>query len=211
MTPRVVIADDHPVFRHGLRAVLAADGVDVVADVASGAEAVAAAREHTPDVVLMDLAMPGGDGLEATREIGAVAPQVAVLVLTMSEDDDALLAAMRAGARGYLVKGTGPEEIGRAVRSVADGELIVGARMAARLTSWLTRPGAVGGDPFPELTARERDVLDLVARGRSNEQIARVLGLSAKTVRNHVSNVLTKLRVTGRAEAIVRAREAGLG
>jgi DNA-binding NarL/FixJ family response regulator len=211
MTPRVVIADDHPVFRHGLRAVLAADGVDVVADVASGAEAVAAVREHTPDVVLMDLAMPGGDGLEATREIGAVAPQVAVLVLTMSEDDDALLAAMRAGARGYLVKGTGPEEIGRAVRSVADGELIVGARMAARLTSWLTRPGAVGGDPFPELTARERDVLDLVARGRSNEQIARVLGLSAKTVRNHVSNVLTKLRVTGRAEAIVRAREAGLG
>ena len=211
MTPRVVIADDHPVFRHGLRAVLAADGVDVVADAATGAEAVAAAREHAPDVVLMDVSMPDGDGIEATREIAAVAPDVAVLMLTMSEEDDALVAALRAGARGYLVKGTGAEEIGRAVRSVADGELIIGAAMAARMTSWLTRPGAAGADPFPELTARERDVLDLMARGRSNEQIARVLGLSAKTVRNHVSNVLTKLRVTGRSEAIVRAREAGLG
>jgi len=210
VTPRVVIADDHPVFRHGLRAVLAADGVDVVADASTGAEAVAAAREHAPDVVLMDVAMPDGDGIEATREIALVAPDVAVLMLTMSEEDDALVAAMRAGARGYLVKGTGAEEIGRAVRSVADGELIIGAAMADRLTSWLTRPGAAGREPFPELTTREREVLDLIARGRSNDQIARVLGLSGKTVRNHVSNVLLKIGAPDRSAAIVMAREAGL-
>jgi DNA-binding NarL/FixJ family response regulator len=210
---RIVVADDHPLYRRGLTAVLAAQaGWTVVAEESDGLGAVVAARRHRPDVVVMDLRMPGLDGIEATRRIVAAAPRVAVLVLTMYDDDASVFAAMRAGARGYLLKGADHAEIVRAVAAVADGEAIFGATVAARILEFLTAPRP--GHPevlFPQLTAREHEVLDLIAAGRSNAELAAILVLSPKTVRNHVSNVFAKLQVADRAHAIVLARDAGLG
>jgi len=212
-TIRVLIADDHSAFRGGLRALLETAGdVEVVDEAATGEDAVEGLRRSQPDVVLMDVNMPGIGGVEATRRIVDGSPHVAVLVLTMSDDSDTVFEAVRAGARGYLLKGAQRAELVRAVRAVASGEAIFGPAVARRLMAYFARP-APRVDPaaFPELTDREREVLELIAQGRSNADITATLGLSPKTVRNHVSNVFAKLEVRDRAEAIVRAREAGMG
>jgi len=214
VTLRILVADDHPVYRAGLAGVLAEEGdMEVVGEAADGEQALAMALELRPDVVLMDLHMPGVGGVEATSRLAEEAPAVRVLVLTMYDNDESVLAAMRAGARGYLVKGAAGELIAGAVRAVAAGEAVFGSDVAARVLGVLAedRRGARAGLPFPELTDREREILDLIAAGRSNQDIARRLVLSDKTVRNHVSNIFSKLQVRDRAEAIVRAREAGLG
>lgn len=207
----VVVVDDHPVFRLGLSALIAAlDGVEVVAEAENAEEAVAAVARHKPDVVLMDVQLSGASGIEATAALRAADPDVGVLVLTMFDDDDSVHAAIRAGARGYLIKGARPAEIERAIRAVANGEVILGAA-AARLAQLHWRAGGGATSPFPQLSDREREVLDLVARGLDNHSIARRLVLNEKTVRNHVSNIFTKLGMSSRAEAVVKAREAGLG
>jgi DNA-binding NarL/FixJ family response regulator len=210
---RVLVVDDHPLYREGLlTALTAAPGIDVVGEAGDGAEAVELVGQLRPDVVLMDLHMPGMTGVEATRVVGERHPDVAVLVLTMLDGDDAVFAAMRAGARGYLLKGAGRDEITSAIASVARGEVVFSAGIASRVLSFFSGPPAsTTAQPFAELTEREREVLDLVARGLTNPAIARRLVLSEKTVRNHVSNVFTKLQVSGRAEAVARARDAGLG
>ena len=210
---RVLLADDHPVFRHGLTALLdALPDVEVVGEAADGAEAVELARRTRPDVVVMDLQMPGVDGVSATRQVVQELPGTGVLVLTMFEDDESVFTAMRAGARGYLVKGADSPEVWRAVSAVASGEAIFGPGVAERVLGYLTRPLSARDDVvFPELTEREREVLELLAEGRGNNQIASRLALSPKTVRNNVSNIFTKLQVADRSEAIVRARRAGLG
>jgi DNA-binding NarL/FixJ family response regulator len=212
-TTRVLVADDHAAFRSGLRALLATAGdVTVVGEAATGEEAVRESISLQPDVVLMDLNMPGIGGLEATRRIVETAPHVAVLVVTMYDDDDSVFDAVRAGARGYVLKGAQRAELLRAVRGVSAGEAIFGPGVARRLMAYFARPRPVA-DPamFPELTERELEVLELVAQGRSNAEITSGLGISPKTVRNHVSNIFAKLQVRDRAEAIVRAREAGMG
>jgi DNA-binding NarL/FixJ family response regulator len=209
---RVLVADDHPVFRDGLAMLLGSvDGIDVVGTAASGAQAVALATELRPDVVVMDVQMPGLNGIEATRRLADAAPEVGVVVLTMSEDDGTVFSAVRAGARGYLVKGAEQDEIVRAITAVAAGGVVFGASLARRVAEFFAAGPPAPTDAFPQLTGREREILDLVAAGRSNAQIAATLYLSPKTVRNNVSNVFTKLQVADRAEAIVRAREAGLG
>lgn len=207
---RIIIADDHPMFREGLRQVLSGeDGLEVVGEAADGRQAVALALELQPDVAIMDLNMPGLLGVEATREIVATSPHIGVLVLTMFDDDASVFAAMRAGARGYLLKGADRASVLRAVNSVAQGDVIVGPAVARHLHRLLaTRDTA---SVFPELTRREHEVLARVAAGESNGEIARALTLSDKTVRNHISNLFTKLQVATRAQAIVRARQAGLG
>ncbi|HWN26307.1 MAG TPA: response regulator transcription factor [Actinomycetospora sp.] len=208
---RVVIADDHPVVRRGLAALLeSVEGVEVVGQAATGREAVREAQLLAPDVVLMDVQMPDLDGVEASRRIATSSPGVAVLVLTMHDDDETVLAALRAGARGYLLKGADQEEIRRAVHAVVAGEMIVAPAAAAHVVARLAAPPAAAA-PFPELTPREREVLDAVARGRPNGAIAAELGLAPKTVGNHVSTIFTKLGVATRAEAVVAARRAGLG
>jgi DNA-binding NarL/FixJ family response regulator len=209
---RVLVADDHPVFREGMRTLLRSlPDVQLVAEASTGSEAVALVNEHQPDVVVMDLHMPDLSGIEATRQIVQTHPHVGVLVLTMFEDDDSVFAAMRAGARGYLLKGAVPKEIVRALEAVAAGEAIFGPTIAKRVTDYFARPARTRGPAFPRLTEREHEVLDLIASGQSNSSIATRLSLSDKTVRNHVSNIFAKLQVADRAEAIVRAREAGLG
>ena len=211
---RVLIADDHPLFRDGLT-VLLTDGPDteLAGAATSGTEAVDLARETQPDVVVMDLHMPGLDGIEATRRIVADSPHIVVLVLTMFDDDDSIFSALRAGARGYLLKGADQEQIRRAIQAAASGEIIFGTHLAARMLTYFTAPTAPSAPPpvFPQLTEREHEVLDLVAQGRPNTAIAARLCLSEKTIRNHVSNILTKLQVADRAQAIVQARDAGLG
>ena len=208
---RILVADDHPLFRDGLRALIGSvPDVEVVGEAESGDAAVALAQELQPDVVLMDLQMPGTSGIEATRRIVASSPQVGVLVLTMVEDDDAVFAAIRAGARGYLVKGSSQAEILHAVRAVGTGEAVFGPAIASRLVEYFSR-SADAPTAFPQLTGREREILELVARGEPNGAIARRLELSEKTVRNNVSSIFNKLRVADRAQAIVKAREAGLG
>jgi DNA-binding NarL/FixJ family response regulator len=210
---RVAIADDHPVFRDGLRALLSSlPDVEVVGEASTGEEAVTLARQLHPDVVVMDLNMPGVNGIEATRRIIDDDPHANVLMLTMFEDDDSVFAAMRAGARGYLVKGSKQTEVVRAIEAVAAGEAVFGAPIAQRMIDYFSRVRTESGEPaFPQLTERERQVLDLIAQGHSNQTITQRLVLSPKTVRNHVSNIFAKLQVADRAEAIVRAREAGLG
>ncbi|MBA9004256.1 response regulator transcription factor [Thermomonospora cellulosilytica] len=208
---RVIITDDHPMYRQGLRALLEALDVNVVAEAGSGPEAVRLAAELQPEVVVMDLHMPGGNGIEATRTITRTSPRIGVLVLTMFRDDDSVFAAMRAGARGYLLKESGAEEIARAVRAVAAGEAIYGPEIARRVLTYFADMPDPKQTAFPELTDREREVLQLIAQGRSNSDIAQTLFLSPKTVRNHVSNIFMKLHVADRAQAIVLAREAGLG
>jgi len=209
---RVLIADDHPAFRQGLALMLAAvEDLDVVAEATTGAEAVALAAEHRPDVVVMDVRMPDLNGIDATRRLLAADPSVGVVVLTMFEDDDSVFAAMRAGARGYLLKDADRDEILQSIRAIGARQAIFGPAIARRLIGYFA-PAEGGGVPaFPDLTPRERDVLERIARGRNNTAIAAELGLSLKTVRNHVSNVFTKLRVADRAAAIVKAREAGVG
>jgi DNA-binding NarL/FixJ family response regulator len=209
---RVLIADDHPVFRDGLRALLGSmPGTEVVGEASTGLEAVERCLALQPDVVVMDLDLPVLDGVNATRRIVATSPHIGVLVLTMF-DDDSVFAAMRAGARGYLLKGADQEEIGRAIVAVSRGEAIFGSAIAQRVIEYFSAPPPeVPPDVFPGLTERERQVLTLLAAGDANPVIAARLGISTKTVRNHVSNIFTKLQVTDRAHAIVRAREAGLG
>ena len=211
MTLTVVVADDHAVVRAGLGALLSAvDGYELVGEAATGAEAVRAAVTLHPDVLIMDIQMPGMSGIDATREIGRVAPGVAVLMLTMFEDDESVFAAMRAGALGYVLKGASPTDMIRAIAAVAAGEAIFGTGVARRALTYLTAPRP-DTTAFPELTPREREVLDLIAGGLGNAAIATRLGLAANTVSNHISNIFGKLQVASRAEAIVRARSAGLG
>lgn len=210
---RVLIADDHPLFLDGLRAMLAsAPDVELVGEASTGEEAVALTAEVQPDLVVMDIQMPQGGGIEATRQIVQDSPHVRVLIVTMFEDDATVFSAMRAGARGYVLKGANYAEMLRAVQAVGHGEAIFSPRIAVRLVDFfsglrLTTVPRV----FPELSDREREILDLIARGHKNPEIAKRLYLSPKTVRNHVSNVLHKLQVVDRTEAIMRAREAGLG
>lgn len=207
---RVVVADDHPVFRDGIRVVLLAEpGIDVIGEAPDGDAVVAMAADLQPDVVIMDLNMPGRHGIDASREIVATSPHIGILVLTMFDDDDSVFMAMRAGARGYLLKGAGHEELRRAILTVAEGGVIIGPRVARQMQRFFERPPTA--PTIAGLTAREHEVLELVAQGRSNPEIAATLHLSGKTVRNHVSNLFTKLQVADRAQAIIRARTAGLG
>lgn len=209
---RVLIADDHPLFRDGLRTLLSAmSETEVAGEVATGEEAVAQATALQPDVILMDLHMPGMNGIEATRAILRTSPHIGILVLTMFEDDDSVFSAMRAGARGYLLKGADQTEIARALTVVGHGEAIFSPSIARRLTQYFAMLGSTSlPQAFPELTDREREILALIAQGRNNAEIAGRLMLSPKTVRNHVSNIFNKLQVVDRAQAIIRAREAGL-
>jgi DNA-binding NarL/FixJ family response regulator len=208
----VVIADDHPLFRQGLRALLDAQAdIEVVAESCTGAEAVEAATTYRPCVIVMDLNMPVLSGIDATRQVVALSPSSAVLVLTMFDEDETVFAAMRAGARGYVLKDADDCDVLAAVRGVARGEAIFGPGVARKVLAYFSMATPPAQAAFPQLTERERDVLELIARGYGNVEIANRLFLSLKTVRNHVSNVFTKLQVADRAQAIVRAREAGLG
>jgi DNA-binding NarL/FixJ family response regulator len=208
---RVLIVDDHPVYRDGLRGLVErAPDLELVGEAETGADAVALAADRHPAIVLMDLRMPEMSGIEATRQIVAGNPDVGVLVITMSEDDDSLFAAMRAGARGYIPKDADADELLRAIRAAAVGEAIFGASIATRLMSFFAG-GSRTAAAFPELTDRELEILEQIAAGRSNAEIGQRLGIAPKTVRNHVANVLNKLEVADRSQAIVRAREAGLG
>lgn len=211
MTLRVLIADDHPLYREGLTTAIGAmPGVDVIGEATNGQQAIDLVDTLTPDVVVMDLYMPGVNGINATRQILTNRPDTAVLILTMVDGDDSIFAAMRAGARGYLLKGADRKEIARALETVASGELVFGSAIAARVLTFFDTNGTSAA-PFPELTDREREVLDLLARGLTNAAIAARLVVTDKTVRNHVSNVFAKLHVTDRATAVARARDAGLG
>ncbi len=210
---RVLIVDDHPLFRDGMHGLLdSVPETEVVGEAASGEEAITLAESLQPDVILMDIKMPGTNGLQAMREILHTSPHIRILIVSMLEDDDSVFAAMRAGARGYVPKGANQAEMLRAIRAAANGEAIFGPGIAQRLigffsTTRLAAPPRI----FPELTARESELLALIAQGRTNEEIAEKLVLSLKTVRNHVSNIFSKLQVADRAQAIIRAREAGLG
>lgn len=214
MTVRVLVVDDHALFRAGLLAVLSAmDDVDVVGEAASGEQALAAVAELHPQVVLMDLRMPGIGGLAATARVVERHPDVAVVVLTMSEDPDSVFAALRAGARGYLLKEAEAGDVQRTIAAVANGEAVFGPRVAEQVVGFFSASATRSAEPqaFPDLTAREREVLELMARGLDNASIARRLFLSEKTVRNRVSDILAKLRARTRAEAVARARDAGIG
>lgn len=209
---RVLVADDHPVFREGFAALLGSiPEVEVVGTASDGDEAVAAARELAPDVIVMDVQMPGLDGIAATRAVLAERPETGVVVLTMSEEDATVFSAIRAGARGYLLKGAEPAEVVRAITTVAAGGVVFGAVLAHRIADFFGSAPTAAESRFPTLTARELEVLDLVAAGLSNAQIAGRLFLSQKTVRNHVHAVLTKLQAADRAQAMVQGRDAGLG
>jgi len=208
---RVAVVDDHPVFRLGMAGLLGSlDGIEV----ACQAEDAAQARDRideSVDVVLMDLHLGDDSGIETTRDLVRARPDLAVLVITMDEDDESVVAAMRAGARGYLLKSASPAEVERGIRAVANGEAILGPQVASRAMATLTSGRTAVRVPFPELSDREREVLDLLARGYDNATIARRMVLSPKTVRNHVSNVLTKLGIPDRAQAMIKSRDEGLG
>ncbi len=209
----ILIADDEPAFRSGLRALLkSADELALVGDAETGGEAIRLAAELQPDIILMDINMPGVNGIEATRRILNTSPHIGILILTMFEDDDSVFAAMRAGARGYLLKGTLKAEILRAIQTVGGGGVVFGAAIAQRMMRYFAGVKPIeSSDLFPELTDREREILSLIAEGRNNNDIAQRVGLSGKTIRNHITNIFNKLQVADRAQAIVRAREAGLG
>ncbi len=209
---RVLIADDHPVFRFGLRTLLKADPMlSVVGEATTGEEAIAQVSQLAPDVILMDLNMPGMNGIEAIRQILADHPQVHILVLTMFDDDDSVFAAMRAGARGYLLKGAEGGETLQAIHVVSTGEAIFSPAIARRLMQYFGAPPPPSpSQPFPDLTEREREVLALIAQGYTNQAIAERLVISPKTVRNHISSIFSKLEVTSRLEAIRRAKDAGM-
>ena len=214
---RLLIADDHTLFREGVRALLSAVAdLQVVGEAATGEEAVTQAAALLPDVILMDIQMPGVNGIEATRRILRANPHIGVIVVTMLEDDDSVFAAMRAGARGYVLKGADKAEILSAIRTVAGGAALFSPAIARRLMNFFQHLGAAAGQPalaqaFPELTDREREILDRIAQGYNNKEIAEQLSLSPKTVSNHVSNIFSKLQVADRAQAIILARQAGLG
>lgn len=212
-TIRVLIADDHAFFRDGLRGLLRlVPEVEVVGEAATGAEAIRQAAALQPDIILMDLQMPDLNGIEATQRILQRSPHIGILVLTMYEDDDSVFAAMRTGARGYLLKGADRLEIGRAIRAVGSGEAIFSPAIAQRLTQYFAAIAPRTPAPaFPQLSDREQEVLELIAQGLNNGEIAVRLQVSEKTIRNHVSNIFTKLQVADRAQAIIRARDAGLG
>ncbi|MBL0747150.1 response regulator transcription factor [Nocardioides baculatus] len=209
----VVLADDHQIVRDGLTALLGAlDGFTVVGTASDGREAVDVVLRKRPDVVVMDIQMPQLDGIEATRQVTTRLPDTRVVMLTMNEDDDTVLSAIRAGASGYLLKGSGAEEVVGALRAARAGGMVFGASLAARVAGLFVHGAApVEESPFPELTERERDVLERLARGHTNDAIARELYVSNKTVRNAVSSIYAKLHAAGRAEAIIKAREAGFG
>jgi DNA-binding NarL/FixJ family response regulator len=207
---KLILADDHPVFVSGLRAVFdAEDDITVMSVATTGREAACAATEGEPDVAVLDLNMPEGDGLWVCRQLRAAGLTTRVLILTMYDDDENVLAALRAGAYGYTLKGSAPEEIVAAVRAVARGEALFGSGIAAQMLRHFSRTAATS--PFPQLTEREHEVLGLLAEGRDNAAVAHRLGVSSKTVRNHVSNIIAKLHVTDRSGAIIRARDAGMG
>ena len=210
---RLLIADDHRVYREGIRVLLQdVEEVEVIGEAADGDQTVLQAERLRPDVILMDLKMPGTNGIEATRHIAARSPQVGILVLTMYDDDESVFSAMRAGARGYLLKDAEQAELLRAVHAVHRGEAIFSPTVARRLMGYFAalQTTGRGAQAFPDLTVREQDVLRLIAEGLSNAAIAARLGLSIKTVQNHISSIFNKLQVADRAQAIVRAREAGL-
>jgi len=210
---RVLIADDHAIFRRGLCALLSAvSDIEIIGEAATGDEAIAQASVLEPDVILMDLQMPGFNGIEATRRILRTSPHIGILVLTMFEDDDSIFAAMRTGARGYLLKGADQTEIVRAIKAVDSGEAIFSPSIAQWLIHYFgALKSSSTAQVFPELTEREREVLALIAQGRSNSEIAHRLVLSSKTVRNYVSNIFSKLQVADRAQVIILARDADLG
>jgi len=210
---RVLIADDHPLFRHGIMALLSATPeMEVVGEASTGEEAVGLAAALQPDVILMDIQMPGVNGVEATRQILRESPQARILMVTMFEDDASVFTAMRAGARGYVLKDTEKTELLRAIRAVGSGEAIFSPAIATRLLEFFSAPRPpLPPQAFPDLTDREREILDLIAQGRNNQEIASQLVLSPHTVRNYVSSIFSKLQVADRAQAIVRAREEGLG
>ncbi|MFL6099966.1 MAG: response regulator [Actinomycetales bacterium] len=211
---KVLLVDDHPVVRRGLAALLSTlPGIDVVGEAGNGSEAVKEAQLTHPDVVVMDVQMPELDGVEATKALRTAVPSAAVLVLTMFEDAQSVVMALRAGAKGYLLKGADQDEIVRAIRAVAAGDTVLGRPVAAQLVDRLHGDGTATTHPapFPDLTRRETEILDRIAAGLSNSDIAASLGLAAKTVSNHISAIFAKLRVASRSEAIVAAREAGLG
>ncbi|HEX9373402.1 MAG TPA: response regulator transcription factor [Roseiflexaceae bacterium] len=209
---RILIADDHPLFRDGLRTLLnSVAGTEVVGEATSGEEAISLSASLQPDIVLMDINMPAVNGIEATRRILQTSPHIGVLVVTMFEDDDSVFSAMRAGARGYLLKGADQAEVLRAIHAVASGEAIFSPAIAIRLMRFFATPRPTApAQAFPELTDREREILTLIAQGHNNNDIADRLVLSPKTIRNNVSNIFSKLQVADRAQAIVRARAAGL-
>lgn len=208
----VLIADDHPMFRKGMRALLESmPDIQVVGEAVSGGEAVSVAAEQQPDLVLMDLQMPDGGGLAATRQISQTSPGVHILVVTLFDNDESIFAALRAGARGYILKDADEEEMLRAIRAVARGEAIFSSAIATRVMEFfMTTRAQVPSELFPELTEREREILTLIARGDGNSVIAERLNIALKTVRNHVSNIYSKLQVADRAQAAIRARDAGL-
>jgi len=211
---RVLVADDHALFRAGMLAVLSdLPEVEVVGEADSGESALDQVARLDPDVVLMDLRMPGMGGLAATARISERHPRTRVVVLTMSEDPDSVFAALRAGARGYLLKESDADDVRRTLEAVTRGEAVFGARVAEQVVGFFAggAVGAAAAQPFPELTAREREVLELMAQGLDNASIARRLFLSEKTVRNRVSDVLAKLRARTRSEAVAKARDAGIG
>ncbi len=210
---RVLIADDHTLFRAGMRSLLQSiEGINVISDTSTGEDTVAKAAELQPDVILMDIQMPDVNGIDATREILRTSPHIGIIMLTMFKDDESVFMAMRAGARGYVLKGADQEVMLRAIRAVANGESLFSPEIAKRLVQFFatlqpTMPASV----FPELTSREREILTLIAQGDNNAEIAQKLSVTMKTVRNHVSNIFSKLQVADRTQAAIRAREAGLG
>jgi DNA-binding NarL/FixJ family response regulator len=210
---RLLVVDDHTLFRDGLRALFGSiDDIDVVGEASDGDQAVAQAAELRPDIVLMDIQIPEVNGIEATRRIVSAHPEIGVIVVTMLEDNDSVFAAMRAGARGYVLKGADQVEMLRVIRSVAAGEALFGAAVADRLVSFFSKAQQPKrGLAFPDLTEREREVLDMIAQGWTNARIAETLVISPKTVSNHCSNIFSKLQVADRTQALLRAREAGLG
>lgn len=207
---RLLIVDDHPLFRKGVRALIGVQSdMEVIAEADDVTSAIDLALTEQPEVVLMDLQLPGGSGIQATRAIVEASPAMRVLIVTMFEDDDSVFAALRAGARGYVLKGTDEDDLLRAIRAVARGEAIFSPTIASRVLTYFARPAPT--PLFPMLTEREREILTLIAQGKNNQTIARELFLSPKTVANHVSNIFAKLQVADRSEAIIRARDAGMG